>query len=169
MKARMLLVMGAIFWSHSLLPKPKKIDFQVINSTLKTLTYKEACKVSGKSGPLISSPSPHYLDCMGEKVKVSKTCLRKWKKELSPSLSFLRGFAVKDKVFCQWGESATLSIQCGKENRLCQKKKKTCLKLKKIYANSLFLDNAHIVRGFPGRKKLNCYYFGKNLFVPLKN
>jgi len=96
----------------------------------------------------------YYLDCMGEKVDVREFCEKKLK---ARSIPFLRTLSKDQKVLCQGGKTASLSLDCvGKYKGLCRDKLKSCKKLQEVYAKGLILSFAGVSEN--ENESLNCYF-----------
>lgn len=99
-----------------------------------------------------SSHSLSEVDCMTNIVKLTDFCLKNSKniKKLT------RGYIdrLTDDAVCEYAESVKISISCDKRDQLlCVRKSKGCLKLKNIFAFS-----HELVHFSKNNNKLSCYF-----------
>lgn len=140
------------FLSFNVYSKVKK--FEVTSSQVFEYSFKEVCLSFNKEALLITSKDSYYLDCMGEKVDVREFCEKKLK---ARSIPFLRTLSKDQKVLCQGGKTASLSLDCvGKYKGLCRDKLKSCKKLQEVYAKGLILSFAGVSEN--ENESLNCYF-----------
>lgn len=134
------------------LSKIKKFD--VTSSRLFEYSFKEVCQSFKKEPLLITATDSYKLNCMGENIDTREFCSKKLK---TISLPFLRAINKDQKVICQGGKTASLSLDCvGKYKGLCRNKLKSCQSLKEFYANELVLSFAGVSE--KDHESLNCYY-----------
>lgn len=121
----------------------------------KSFSIKEACEKSGlKDNLLVDVINSTTLDCMGRELSIRSFC----QKVDGGGWQLLRGFASKSKsqVYCEYGETVSLSLSCDEEHyNYCQNPKKGCDELREVFAMTLNLMHSSLT-GRP--KNLNCYY-----------
>lgn len=121
----------------------------------KSFSLKEACEKSGlKDNLLVDVINSSTLDCMGRELSIRTFC----QKIDGAGWQLLRGFASKSKsqVYCEYGETVSLSLSCDEEHyKFCQNAKKGCDELREVFAMTLNLMHSSLT-GTP--KNLNCYY-----------
>ena len=127
-------------------------------------TFKQACERVGiKDTLIVDAVGVRALNCMGEKVQLSKICLSNKKFKNDP---FIRGYVDKkeNQVVCQFGKAALLTLSCesDKTRKFCRTPRKSCQNLKNKFAGEL--DLSHHSRLFKGDNEiLRCYYkYSKN-------
>lgn len=121
----------------------------------KSFSLKQACEKSGlKDNLLVDAINSTTLDCMGRELSVRKFC----QNIESDGWQLLRGFVSESKsqVYCEYGETVSLTLSCDKEHyQYCQNAKKGCDELREVFAMTLNLMHSSLT-GRP--KNLNCHY-----------
>ena len=117
-------------------------------------SLKQACEKTGFIHLLlVEAKNATTVECMGRDLKALDFC-----QKIEGRAPFLRGFvsASTSQVFCEYGESVSLSLSCDQEHYgFCQNAKKGCDELRNSFAQKLELLHSSLT-GIP--KNLNCHY-----------
>jgi hypothetical protein len=135
------------------------LKFDIVGYQRDLYSYSEVCKkMVSEHMILVSVKDPATLDCMGTAVKIKSFCEKHGRKQ-----DFLRGYANTklQEVTCEYGKKAFLSLGCDKAHKhFCQIPQKGCEELKKVYADSLEIEN-HAFIEKDVDNVLNCYFAAK--------
>ena len=126
---------------------------------MKSYTFREVCKSMGVSNNLLESAvGMREIDCTSRKVSILEFC----KKRKASRKSLIRGRVDSlegDKALCEFADSVVLRITCDDKFADCKNEKKSCLKLKEIFAYGLEFHYST-----KSTNVLNCFYTsGKEL------
>ena len=131
----------------------KLVQDEITGRTTLNLSLKEACELQGKKDSvLVDQVDRETLDCMGRKINVTESCLKKREDH------FLKAYVLEGKVFCEYGRQVILSIECDeRDQKYCSSSKKSCEGLQKKFALKLELFRDAVVTQ-DDKKILNCYF-----------
>lgn len=127
-----------------------------------SFALKEACTKAGfEHLLLVEAKNATTIDCMGRDLNALDFC-----KKVKGSGSLLRGFVSQSKsqVYCEYGETVSLSIVCDQKHyQYCQNAERGCEQLRPVFADELKLMHSSLT-GAP--TNLNCHYSVSELSLP---
>ncbi|MGB0453318.1 MAG: hypothetical protein ACPGJV_06355 [Bacteriovoracaceae bacterium] len=130
------------------------------NKSFEDFSLAQVCKeMKASSKLIIEAHGVLSVDCMGQLIKVSDFCMKKFKRRKN----FVRGYIGFDRLenpraYCQFAEQSIVSFNCSKSPKFCLKdSRRTCQKLGRVYARRLeplksFQSN------LIGGRTLSCYF-----------
>lgn len=129
----------------------KVISFEPSNLSRKFHPFNEVCEHFGFKNNLMINPQGNAeLDCMSRRANITKFCISKYGKGL------LRGKVdkISKNVLCEFADTLRVKVECvGRDEKLCDKKEDSCLKLKEVFAVGLDLIDSSM-----DKKILTCTY-----------
>lgn len=123
-------------------------------------SYSQVCDhLTKRPSPLISYVSISKLDCMGQKVEVSKFCDQKTQDDPY----YIRAVINKEqkKIICKSAKRVHIKYACeSKDDQFCQDKEIGCYLMQEKFAKRLKSAHVSILDG-PKGKILSCHFTPK--------